>query len=181
MDDVIPQSESLSLRIPSNHSPKGDHEANGGEGKAEVASLSSGAGENGGDHKEGGEDGEKSGGLITSFISNLVSPRSTKSGEFTKRKVEDEVETGEIVNGKTEQDVGGGENGGGVISNMISNFFNPSEEEKEVEEVKDGGNKRLKMDEEEGGKGGLIDNIVSHLPASIPGQSMFSSVKLSGG
>ena len=101
-----------------------------------------------------------------------MSPRSTKAGEFTKRKVE--VEPGEIVNGKTDQqDVGCGENGGGVISNLISNFFNPSEEDKEAEKVKDIGNKRLKMDEEEGGGGGgLIDNIVSHLPRSIPGRSI---------
>ncbi|XP_050383109.1 uncharacterized protein LOC126799889 [Argentina anserina] len=172
MDDVIPQSESQSMMTPSNHSSNGE-EAKGGEGgagngvisKLKIPTLSSGAEQNGGD-REGGGDDEKSGGLITSFISNLVSPRSTKSGEFTKRKVEDEVEAGEIANDKTEQDVG--ENGGGVISNIISNFFNPNEEEKEGDNVKDSGNKRQKMDEEEGGKGGLIDNIVSHLPTSIP-------------
>ncbi|KAK9920351.1 hypothetical protein M0R45_028906 [Rubus argutus] len=102
-----------------------------------------------GEDKEADKGEEKSGGLIINFI-KLVSPRSTKAGEFTKRKVEVEVESGEIVNGKTDQqDVGCGENGGGVISNLISSFFNPSEEDKEAEKVKDIGNKRLKMDEEE--------------------------------
>lgn len=179
MDEVVPQSESQSLMPPSNHGPNGG-EAKGGEGRAsngiinnlKIPVFSSGAEERCED-KEADKGEEKSGGLITNFI-NLVSPRSTKAGEFTKRKVEDEVEVeveaGEIVNGKTDQeDVGCGENGGGVISNLISNFFNPSEEDKEAEKVKDVGNKRLKMDEEEGGGGGgLIDNIVSHLPRSIP-------------
>lgn len=175
MDEVIPQSVSQSLMPPPNHGPNGDEAAKGFINNLKNPAFSSGAEEQGED-KEADKGEEKSGGLITNFI-NLVSPRSTKAGEFTKRKVEDEVEVGagEIVNGKTDQqDVGCGENGGGVISNLISNFFNPSEEDKEAEKVKDVGNKRLKIDEEEGGGGGgLIGNIVSHLPRSIPGGSIF--------
>lgn len=202
MEDVIPESESLLL--PLNLSPRGGggakaeeghQEANGGEGRAsggedrevekEKASM------NGGDE---GKDEEKGGGLITHLIS-IVSPRSTpKAGEVAKRKVEFEVEDdignrGFSGKSKPEQDVGSvsENNSGGVISNLISNFFNQGdgggggggendEVDKEAEKViEDVGNKRMKMVEEEkgeveggGGGGGIFDNFVSHLPTSLP-------------
>ncbi|KAH0995214.1 hypothetical protein GBA52_019078 [Prunus armeniaca] len=202
MEDVIPESESLLL--PSNLSPRGGggakaeeghQEANGREGRAsggedrevekEKASM------NGGDE---GKDEEKGGGLITHLIS-IVSPRSTpKAGEVAKRKVEFEVEDdignrGFSGKSKPEQDVGSvsENNSGGVISNLISNFFNQGdgggggggendEVDKEAEKViEDVGNKRMKIVEEEkgeveggGGGGGIFDNFVSHLPTSLP-------------
>ncbi|KAI5325968.1 hypothetical protein L3X38_035042 [Prunus dulcis] len=200
MEDVIPESESLLL--PLNLSPKGGggakaeeghQEANGSEGREtggedrevekEKASM------NGGDE---GKDEEKGGGLITHLMS-IVSPKSTpKAGEVAKRKVEFEVED-DIGNGgfsdksKPEQDVASGSenNGGGFISNLISNFFNQGDgggrgENDEVDKaekvMKDVGNKRMKMVEEEkgevegggGGGGGIIDNFVSRLPTSLP-------------
>lgn len=146
------------------------------------------------------EEEEKEGGGIITHLISIVSPRSgPKGGDAGKRKGEFEVDDagdGGFSN-KSERESGGGgggENGnGGIFSNLISNFFNQSnggggggggevdEVNKEAEKVmKDVGNKRMKTAEEaeEGvGGGGIIDNIISHLPTSLPGQSVTSSLE----
>ncbi|KAM1198558.1 hypothetical protein ACFX13_010134 [Malus domestica] len=133
------------------------------------------------------EEEEKGGGGIITHLTSIVLPRSGSKGEDAgKRKGEFEVDDvgNEEYSAKSERE-GGGENGnGGFFSNLISNFFNPSngdegggggevdEVNKEAEKVmKDIGNKRMKTAdeaEEGGGGGGIIDNIVSHLPISLP-------------
>ena len=90
---------------------------------------------------------DKGVGLISRYISNLVSPRSPKAGKFTGQRVDDfEVEN--VGSSKVDEDVGGGRNGGQL--------------------------KQGKIEEEEGGGGhgggGIIDNLVSHLPASLKGK-----------
>ncbi|PNX72058.1 hypothetical protein L195_g027947 [Trifolium pratense] len=119
------------------------------------------------------------GGVISNFISNFMTPLSPRTGKVTT-----EDESGNEVFEKEEEI---GNNGGekGVISNLVSNFFhrNESEEgvvetekkEKEDDEEMKGGEKikRLKTDQTEAnggssGGGGLIHDIVSHLPTSIP-------------
>ena len=101
---------------------------------------------------------EKIGGVITNFISNLVSPRSPKSGVFASQKGE----------GCCDGDLGRS-GGGGVVNNLITNLFHSSEDHGRQTEEESLEKKKKK--EEESGKGGIIDNIVSHFPTSIPGQS----------
>ncbi|XP_015897423.3 uncharacterized protein LOC107431065 [Ziziphus jujuba] len=118
---------------------------------------------------------EKSGGIITNFISNLVAPLSPKAGQVT----EQEHEVDEIGKGDSKSVEDGG-NGGGIINNLISNLFHQSnggggekrEGDKEEEEENMnfvGGRKKAKIDKEEGEeRGGIIDSFVSHLPRSLP-------------
>ncbi|KAH7514682.1 hypothetical protein FEM48_Zijuj11G0115800 [Ziziphus jujuba var. spinosa] len=94
---------------------------------------------------------EKSGGIITNFISNLVAPLSPKAGQVT----EQEHEVDEIGKGDSKSVEDGG-NGGGIINNLISNLFHQRR-------------KKAKIDKEEGEeRGGIIDSFVSHLPRSLP-------------
>jgi hypothetical protein len=121
------------------------------------------------------------GGVISNFISNLMTPLSPKTGKVT---TEDESGNG-VFEKEKEEEIGN--NGGekGVISNLVSNFFHRNESEEGVvktekdkeddeEIVADGKIKRLKTDQNEAnggnGGGGLIHDIVSHLPTSIPGK-----------
>ena len=71
---------------------------------------------------------------------------------------------------------GGGGGGGGLINYLISNNFNHSDEDGELkEDIEDEKadvrekNEQVKKgkEEEEGGGWGIIDNLVSHLPASL--------------
>ena len=128
------------------------------------------------------KDEEKEGGFINHIISNLVSPLSPRP-----REVSTAVENGEkgISDGG-----GGGSNseeaaaaasaggGRGLINNLISNIFNHSDEDGELkediieDEKADVGEKHeqvKKGKKEEGGGGSIIDNLVSHLPASLSG------------
>ncbi|KAK9290212.1 hypothetical protein L1049_008378 [Liquidambar formosana] len=92
-----------------------------------------------------GKDEEKGGGLIDQLISNLVSPLSPKPGDVTERKVE--VFDGEN-RGRSEVEGGEKEDSGG-------------------EKAKgDKANEQAKTEDE--GGGGIIDNIISHLPTSLP-------------
>ncbi|GAU29763.1 hypothetical protein TSUD_161680 [Trifolium subterraneum] len=130
------------------------------------------------DEAKNSSSGGGGGGVISNFISNLMTPLSPRTGKVTT-----EDESG---NGVVEKEEEIGNNGGekGVISNLVSNFFHRNEcEEGVVETEKDKENdeeikadekiKRLKTDENEAngdssGGGGLIHDIVSHLPTSIP-------------
>jgi hypothetical protein len=123
------------------------------------------------------------GGVISNFISNFMTPLSPKTGKVT---TEDESGNG-VFEKEKEEEIGN--NGGekGVISNLVSNFFHRNEseegvvkskkdkeEEDDEEIIADGKIKRLKTDQNEAdgdnGGGGLIHDIVSHLPTSIPGK-----------
>nr|XP_023875775.1 uncharacterized protein LOC111988215 isoform X1 [Quercus suber] len=176
MEDSVIETENLVH--PMNLSPKGgsklredheeedddkkDHEAKGGEERQAgfiinlLSNLvSGGEAEEEKEHDEDrrgsfGEDKseDKRVGLISRYISNLVSPRSQKAGKFTGQRVEDfEVENGGCF--KVEEDVGGGRNGGQLKQGKI--------------EDEDGGGGGF-------GRGGIIDNLVSHLPASLTGK-----------
>ncbi|XP_020206603.1 uncharacterized protein LOC109791690 isoform X2 [Cajanus cajan] len=118
-----------------------------------------------GSKREDVEEKEESGvegGLMNNLISTLSPTNIGKSNEN-----ESDGDDGE----RKRVDEGGE---GGFISKMVSNFFHQSEgegvveneEDKEEEEIKGGERiKRLKTEN----NGGIIHNIVSHLPAaSIP-------------
>nr|POF10955.1 hypothetical protein CFP56_77419 [Quercus suber] len=135
MEDSVIETENLVH--PMNLSPKG---VSGGEAEEEKEHDEDRRGSFGEDKSE-----DKRVGLISRYISNLVSPRSQKAGKFTGQRVEDfEVENGGSF--KVEEDVGGGRNGGQLKQGKI--------------EDEDGGGGG-------GGRGGIIDNLVSHLPASL--------------
>ncbi|XP_045795747.1 uncharacterized protein LOC123890228 isoform X2 [Trifolium pratense] len=131
------------------------------------------------DIEEAKDSSSGGGGVISNFISNFMTPLSPRTGKVTT-----EDESGNEVFEKEEEI---GNNGGekGVISNLVSNFFHRNESEEGVvktenkekeddEEIKGGEKiKRLKTDQTEAnggssGGGGLIHDIVSHLPTSIP-------------
>ena len=101
---------------------------------------------------------ESGGGLINNLVSTLITPLSPGIGKAT------ENESG------ADADEDEGENEGGIISKMVSNFFHQSEGEGVVEaeedEIMAGGEKIKRLKTE---NGGIIHNIFSHLPASIPG------------
>lgn len=177
MEDSLLENENLVH--PMNLSPKGaskvgedhevdvdkkDHEAEGGEERQAgfISHLLSNivSGGEAEEAKEHDEDGRgifgddkyegKGGGLISHYISNLVSPLVSPKAEKSTGK---SVEVPEVENGssKIEEDVdgGGGGNGGRL--------------------------KQRKIEEKDGGGGGhgvgaIIDNLVSHLPASLPGK-----------
>ncbi|KAK8563947.1 hypothetical protein V6N13_005833 [Hibiscus sabdariffa] len=120
---------------------------------------------------------EKGGGLFDHIISNLVSPRSGGKVEAF-----DDTSTTASQN-KAEEEGGGGGGGGGLINNLMSNLFHHSESEGEVgEESK---NKKQKVEVEVGEDeskaekteegGGIIENIVSQLPTSLPDSAAPSS------
>ncbi|KAK7339936.1 hypothetical protein VNO77_20623 [Canavalia gladiata] len=137
------------------------------------------------DEAEGGGGG---GGLINNLISTLIAPLSPRIGKDTEHEIRNEgfeSEEGAAADGGDHRERGGVDNGGegGLISNLVSNFFHQSrddgvvetekEKEKEKEEEEeilvDEKIKRLKTENEANGDGGgIIQNIVSHLPASIP-------------
>lgn len=128
------------------------------------------------------------GGIINYLISTLITPMSP-------RRTEKATEHDESGNGVFESEEGTAERGGrvdnnnggegGLISNLVSNFFHRSEceegvvetdqKEKEEEEIiDDGKTKRLKTENganNNGGGGGIIRDVVSQLPASFPGKS----------
>ncbi|KAK1563331.1 hypothetical protein Q3G72_026160 [Acer saccharum] len=157
-----------------NLSLRGDEDV---EEKRETAEVEDGGGGGG-----GGEE-RRSGGLLDNLIHNLVSPLSPKTVHKRVDEVEKVFERSENESSKrtkTEKDHVGGDGTGGVIKNVISNLFhsnedqnekkNNNEEEEEVVKVVEE-NGKVKTEEEEGGGGGggggFIDNIVSHLPASL--------------
>lgn len=112
------------------------------------------------------EDEKKKGGVMSHLISNFVSPLSPKAEQ------NGEVQNGVFVS-KSEGDVG---NHGGIMNNLISKLFNHSEDGKQGDD--EGSSEKKKVDkgrkkeenEEESGVVGIIDNIVSHFPTSIPGK-----------
>ncbi|KAF5737258.1 hypothetical protein HS088_TW13G00137 [Tripterygium wilfordii] len=110
---------------------------------------------------------EKAGGLLD-HLTNLVSP---KAGRMAEEKEKGASENHEGLRSDEEVDgsIGVGER---LISNLKSKFLHQSEGE-----VTESGEKRRKIieDEEETKKtiseeesGGIIDEIVSHLPPSLP-------------
>ncbi|OUZ99160.1 hypothetical protein BVC80_9077g102 [Macleaya cordata] len=130
------------------------------------------------------------GGIINNLISNLFhqnegegegggeeKEKSTVEGKGVVDDGKEQVQE-ECVNGEMEL------GGGGIINNLISNFFYQNEgegegggEEKEKSTVEgkgviDDGKEQVKKVEEPGGGGGIINNIVSHLPVSLQDSSV---------
>ncbi|KAK9196178.1 hypothetical protein WN943_004306 [Citrus x changshan-huyou] len=123
---------------------------------------------------EGKDDEERKGGLLDHIIHNLVSPLSPRAGDVNQKK--DEVFGSKDIGARSENEGSGSEEevgnvnsgGGGLIKNVIPNFFRPSEQAQVTENEKK--NEEVKKDDEGGGGGGsIIGNIVSHLPTSLPG------------
>lgn len=145
---------------------------------------------------EGKDDEERKGGLLDHIIHNLVSPLSPRAGDVNQKK--DEVFGSKDFGARSENEGSGSEEevgnvnsgGGGLIKNVIPNFFRPSEQaqvtenEKKDEEVmvkRVEENEEVKKDDEGGGGGGsIIGNIVSHLPTSLPGIYILIALGLLG-
>ncbi|KAK7373977.1 hypothetical protein VNO80_07400 [Phaseolus coccineus] len=116
-----------------------------------------------------GKEDKDSGGLINNFISFItpLSPRTEKPSQHGSNVVvvdDDDGEKGGVD--------GCGERGGGVIRKMVSSFFHQRVGEGEGEGVVESEEeeimaaekvKRLKTE-----NGGIIHDIASHLPASVP-------------
>ncbi|KAG5552915.1 hypothetical protein RHGRI_010885 [Rhododendron griersonianum] len=74
---------------------------------------------------KGGKEEEK--GIITNFISNLLVPRN-REAENNEAKDDRMDREGSSKGGcKLEGDLGGGNGAGGIVDNLISNLFQPSE------------------------------------------------------
>ncbi|XAR55792.1 hypothetical protein NMG60_11035995 [Bertholletia excelsa] len=112
---------------------------------------------------------DRPGGLISHFISNLVSGsgcgEDVDGGEKGETEKTQEKDDENRVH-KPDGDVGGGGGGGGgIITNLISNLLqterNKGDDEKKQREEK-GISEATERD-----KGGIIDSIVSHLPPNL--------------
>lgn len=111
-------------------------------------------------------------GVISSLISTMVSPLSFRTGEA---ETEDDENRGGDLKKTEEDDENGGreDRGGGIIKNVISNLFHRSEGEAMVESEDEEEEKKMEGDEGvNGGDEGIIGNLVSYLPASIPGNKI---------
>lgn len=187
----MPEAESL-LQHPVNLSSKEEDEAPGkGEEKPNgflnhlICNLIAGEGankkrkieENDNKQREA-EAEEKRGGLLDHIIHNLVSPTA---GGATQKKTEvfessnGGKRTGHEEGSVSEEEVG--VSGGGLIKNAISNFFHRSDEaEEEANSIQKVEENIVEENEEVKTQrgGGIIDNIVSHLPTSLRGMYQFS-------
>ncbi|KAE8686924.1 TRNA pseudouridine synthase B [Hibiscus syriacus] len=132
-----------------------------------------------------GKHDENSGGIFDHIISNLVSPLSPRTGNTSTRtqgKTEafDHTTASENEPGLRSEGEGGGGGGGGFINNFVSNLFHHSEGEvgegssNKKQKVEEGGEDQSKSEKTENG-GGIIHNIVSQLPTSLPESAAPSS------
>ncbi|XP_028786375.1 uncharacterized protein LOC114742268 [Neltuma alba] len=97
-------------------------------------------------------------------MSTMASHLGTRTGEpETEGDARNEMPKKE---GEEDGDIGVEE--GGILNNIISNLFhqNGDEQGKKMEDDDEEKNKQLKTEEDT--NGGVIENIVSHLPPSIP-------------
>ncbi|KAG6697759.1 hypothetical protein I3842_09G217800 [Carya illinoinensis] len=121
---------------------KGGKESPGGFINHLLSNLVSGGEEKRGIVSEEGVDHEdKGGGFISHLISNLVSAHSPKAGKDSEQKVE--AFEGDNGGSKAEEDAGSDRNGVGL---------------------------RKGKSKEKSGGGGIIENLVSHLPAPLQGE-----------
>ncbi|XP_038992553.1 uncharacterized protein LOC120116051 [Hibiscus syriacus] len=186
-DDEVPGEEK---QTPEAAKENGEERANGGSGFINhlLSNFVNGDGENRTEQAEKetisagaeGKHDKKSGGLFDHIISNLVSPLSPRSGNIStqvKAEAFDDTTASENEPGLRSEEEGGG-GGGGFINNLMYNLFHPSEGE-----VGEGSNKKQKVEEcgedeskaEKTEGGGIIDNIVSRLPTSLPESAAPSS------
>ncbi|KAK9154020.1 hypothetical protein Sjap_001500 [Stephania japonica] len=131
--------------------------------------------------EKGDELGSKasSGGVINTLISNLVTP--LKEGYLKEpMKAQEEELQGNDEHGKTDDEVSRNQGsdqaergiggGGGNINNFITRYFNQNEAHNEVneklEETKEGSG--AAGDHHLNSGGGIINNLVSSLPVSLP-------------
>ncbi|XP_059306912.1 uncharacterized protein LOC132058427 [Lycium ferocissimum] len=119
-----------------------------------------------------GEKGkEEGGGIINHIISNLMSPRAGEARNKERNDlfdVKDENKKEDTAS-KVEEKSGNESGGGGIINNLISNIFHPTEssvENQENNSTGQGQKDEMKKTEEESGS--VLDNIVSHLPTPLP-------------
>lgn len=181
MEDCVTDGQSLRLSLNLNPEDGSNREDNGEKAtgfvsKGQVA-----------EETEEKIDGEANGGggLISNLISSLVTPLSPRTGGVAEQHGNGNrvPESQAFAAGAGSDDRGGGtengEEGRGLISNLISNFFHQNEG-LVVKNEKDDEDQQGKTEEEEdqqreteeesnGGGGGIIDNIASHLPSSLPG------------
>ncbi|KAI4356046.1 hypothetical protein L6164_000099 [Bauhinia variegata] len=127
------------------------NESNGGEKPS--GSVSNGRSE---ENKEGEECSEN--GVVNNLISSLMAPMSFITEQVTEHENGDEASSSERG---AETENGGNE---GLISNIISNIFHQTDEENRVVEK----NEKMETEQESSGNGGggIIRNLVSHLPPS---------------
>ncbi|CAI9758876.1 unnamed protein product [Fraxinus pennsylvanica] len=96
------------------------------------------------------EEEEEERGVVSNFISNLISP---KSSPRLRGDMDSKEKCGDLgFKDESGEDLGGG--GGGFVKNLVSSIFHQSEGEGEEKE---------KVEE----KRGVIDSLVSHLPTSL--------------
>lgn len=124
------------------------------------------------------------GGIINNLISNLITPLSPRNGKASTEHENRNGNGNEVFEREegTAVENNGGEADKGVFSNLVSNFFHstPSEGEEGVVletekkhnevEVIIGDENKIKRQKTENGGGGIIREIVSHLPPSLPGK-----------
>ncbi|KAG2690964.1 hypothetical protein I3843_09G210400 [Carya illinoinensis] len=110
----------------------------GGEGQEEKAGEKVDEEKRGIVSEEGVDHEDKGGGFISHLISNLVSSHSPKAGKDREQKVE--AFEGDNGGSKAEEDAGSDSNGVGL---------------------------RKGKSKEKSGGGGIIENLVSHLPAPL--------------
>ncbi|XP_054783779.1 uncharacterized protein LOC129290800 [Prosopis cineraria] len=119
------------------------------------------------EEEEEEEEGKGGGGLITNLISTMATPLGlTRTGKAdTQDELGNEIPKKEDEGHDDIREGGGG--GGGILNNIISNLFHQSDDEQgEKMEGDEEKNKQVKTAEE--ANGGVIENIISHLPSSIP-------------
>ncbi|XXG39783.1 hypothetical protein AAC387_Pa01g0654 [Persea americana] len=172
MEDSIEESESLVSHL--NFDPKeGGDKEKAGDGKEVKAGLDDeerGVGTVKEEMKEG--EGGVGGGIINQLISSLLKPKGEEDHEGEgKRGLEDEV--GGVEEVKEEKKEEEGESGGGVINQFISNLLNSNGEEDEEKgkvELNDEerGIEQVKEEEKEEETGGVINNLLSNFPVSLP-------------
>ncbi|KAJ0089000.1 hypothetical protein Patl1_31418 [Pistacia atlantica] len=126
-----------------------------------------------------GKGEEKGGGLLDHLISNLVSPLSPKAGDISQEKGTQPFKiNGNEDQSGSEEHVASSPSNGGLIKNVISNFFhhpteadeakdqNEKNNEEEILKIAEENHHKKQKTEESGGVS-IIDNIVSHLPTSL--------------
>ncbi|GLT92761.1 hypothetical protein SLE2022_105830 [Rubroshorea leprosula] len=166
LEEAVPEAESLFPTVSQNTEVGADGGESHEREEADVVKQDK-------DPVGEGKDEETGGGLLDRLMSNLVSPLSPKAGEINEVKSEENDDRNKGY--QPEEEASGGEGGGRLVTNIISNFFHQSEgeikeneEKKEEERVKDVAEEDEKLKAKEDSEEGLIDNIVSHLPISLP-------------
>ncbi|XP_042510967.1 uncharacterized protein LOC122086285 isoform X1 [Macadamia integrifolia] len=109
--------------------------------------------------------------LISTLPASLVIPLSPRSRQVDEEQEVISDSTSQVKEVESTNNDGDDDGGGGIINSLISNFFHPREGGGGEEEPKDKKDEKVEAEASEAkveGSGGLIDNLVSHLPSSLP-------------